>query len=375
MELKLNTIPPAPPVEEQNIEENTLSGISENQTTQTIPDQVQPPIEPLKEETPQADTFIENLNKRFGTQFKADDEVKGIFDLPKRVNEYESKLKDAEVQKKSIEDYKKRIEELEGDQDPLKYFSSPDTYIAEQLRIKYPKSNPVLLQEIATSNVDTMNDFDVLVKEKQLFVVNPPKESSIRAIILKKYGIDAETNPEEWDELAKAEMQIDAASARDKINTLKSAIELPKVMTREERQKAEQEAQLKREQAATPLKQTFSKFDKFSHADIQGFDFDVPDEFKNKLPDMAEAMLINAGMEPTEDNLKSMYELRDALFVHQYLPKLREIWIKEGETKAKADLDAQLHNTQPPNTTTMTDHEQGEVLPGLNKFLSDQKLK
>jgi hypothetical protein len=217
-----------------------------------------------------------------------------------------------------------------------------------------------------------MNDFDVLVKEKQLFVNNPPKESSIVAIIKKKYGIDAETPQEEWDELAKAEMQIDAASARDKINTLKSAIELPKVMTREQRLQAESEAITKKEQVIAPLKESFSKFEKFSY---EGFDFDVPNEYQSKLPDMFDAMFIKAGTEPTPENLQSMVELRDALFLHQYFPKIKEVIAKEAETKLQAKIDAELHNTQPPNTATLTDQENVKNYKGLGDFLEDSKRR
>jgi hypothetical protein len=363
--LNLNTIPPSAPVE-QPVEENTGGEVTEGNAPIA-----EPQIEKPQVETP-VDSFIENLNKEFGTQYKSRDEVKNIFGLPKKVSEYETKLKESENLTKSIEDYKKKIEELQKEEDPLKYFSSPDTYIAEQLRIKYPKSNPVLLQEIATSNVDSMNDFDVLVKEKQLFVNNPPKESSIVAIIKKKYGIDAETPQEEWDELAKAEMQIDAASARDKINTLKSAIELPKVMTREQRLQAESEAITKKEQVIAPLKESFSKFDKFSY---EGFDFDVPSEYQSKLPDMFDAMFIKAGTEPTPENLQSMVELRDALFLHQYFPKIKEVIAKEAETKLQAKIDAELHNTQPPNTATLTDQENVKNYKGLGDFLEDSKRR
>jgi hypothetical protein len=72
--------------------------------------------------------------------------------------------------------------------------------------------------------------------------------------------------------------------------------------------------------------------------------------------------------------LESAIEVRDALFVQEYLPKLREIWIKEGETKATAKVDAELHNTQPPNTTTATDQNvAGKILPGIDQYSKDQK--
>lgn len=331
--------------------------------------------EPPKEETPEVDTFFDNFNKRFSTQYKTDEEIKGLFNLQKKVGEYESRQKELDDIVTSVEEYKKKIQELEGDQDPLKYFSSPESYVAEQLRIKYPKSNPILLQEIATSNVDGMNDLDVLIKEKQLFVHNPPRESAIRAIILKKYGIDAEANPDEWDELAKAEMQIDAATARDKINTLKGAIELPKIVTKEQKEQAEQQAKTQREQAIAPLKDGFSKFEKFTHEAIPGFEMDVHADYKSKLPDMFAGFFRDANVEPTEENMKSLVELRNALYVYEYLPTLREIWIKEGKTEVQKKTDEELNNTLPPNTTTRTEEAEVKNYKGLSDFFTDEGFK
>ena len=344
------------------------------QQTETPPAQpqaqVEQPIvgEPPQAEPPKVDTFFEEFNKRYGTQYKSDDEVKPVFGLPKKVGEYEGKLKDYE---KSVSEYQKKITELEELQDPLKYFSSPDAFKAEQLRIKYPKSNPDALQKIAMSDVDKMNDLDVLIKDRQLFVPDAPREEVIRKVILKKYGIDPDTDPNEWDEISVAEMKLDAAAAKEKINGLKSVIEMPQVLTKEQKEQARIEAQSKREEAVTPLKDTFLKFDKFSHKEIEGFDFDVPEEYKKALPNMFQSMFMEAGLEPTQENLNTALELREALLVHQYLPKLREIWIKEGQALATKVVDKELHNDTPPNVKTATDDKNVGTLPGLSKFVSD----
>ena len=367
--MALNETPPVPPKE-------TAVGTEENKVVTPVvetPPQGTPPTveEPPKVEIPKADEFFETLNKRFGTQYKTDDDLKNVFGLPKKVTEYET---ESTGLKKSIEDYKKKIEEYEEKQNPLKFFSSPDAFIAEQLKIKYPKSNPVLLHEIATVDVDKMDDLDVLVKDRQLFVKDPPREGVIRDIIKKHYGIDPTTDPKDWDELAVGEMKLDAAVAREKINTLKDGIVMPVVPSKEQRAQEEAEALAKKEQVIAPLKEKFKQYDKFSHKEIQGFEMDVPVDFKNKLPDIFQASFVDAGLETNEDNIQAINELRDALFVHEYLPKMREIWIKEGETKNQAKIDAELHNTQPPNTATATDqHETKPAQPGMADLLKDLK--
>ena len=361
-DLKLNTIPPAPPAGE------TQTEVTHTEETATPTEQV---AGLHAESQEQPDTFFEEMNKRFGTQFKATDEVKGIFELPKKVAEYETKLRESESLAKTAEDYKKRIEELE-ENDPLKFFASPESYIAEQLRIKYPKNNPLLLQEIATSNVDSMNDIDVLVKEKQLFVNNPPREQAIRAIILKKYGIDTETDPGEWDELARAEMQIDAAYAREKINNLKSTIELPKITTKEQRQQAEAQMKAERETQLAPMREVFTSFDKFSHPQIPGFEADVTGEYKSKLGDIFKGYFGDSGVPPTKENLEAAVEFRNALFVYEHLPKLREIWLKEGKTEVQKKTDVEMNNTEPPNTATATDEADVKNYRGLGDFFGSR---
>lgn len=368
-DLNLNTIPPAPPTEEPKVDDQN-SGVEEPTT------QGAPPTEEPKVEEPQTDTFFEEMNKRFGAQFKSTDEVKGIFELPKKVAEYETKLKESESLAKAAEDYKKRIEELEGSQDPLKYFSSPESFVAEQLRIKYPNRDPYVLQKIATTNVDSMDDLDVLVKEKVLSVPNAPKEESIRSIVLKKYGVDPSTPPEEWDDLVKDEMRLDAAAAREKINNFKSAIELPKVMTKEQRQQAEMQAKAEREKLLEPMRDTFTKFEKFSHPGIPGFEADVTGEYKSKLPDIFKGYFGDSGIPPTPENLETAVEFRNAFFVYEHLPKLREIWIKEGQAGTQKKVDEELHNDTPPNTATASDDQRDvKNYKGLGDFFRDQGFR
>ena len=369
--LNLNTIPPQPPTQETQVETtNTENPVVEN-PQETKPTETQAQTSEQVQET-KPDLFFEDFNKRFSTQFKADEELKAVLDAPKKISEYEKRLSDYEATKKSIDDYKKKIEDLEGrDEDPLKWFSSPDAFIAEQLKKKYPKSNPDTLHKIATTDLSKMDDLDVLVKDKQLFVPDAPKESVIRSVVLKKYGIDPTTNPEEWDEIAVAEMKLDAAAARDKINNLKGVIEMPKILTKEEKQAMEAEASSKREQALVPHRDNFSKFDKFTREGV--LDYDVPDEFKRKLPDMFNGFFKDAGVEPTEENIQSLKDLRDALLVLEYLPQIKEIIAKEAKTKLEAKVDEQLNNTQPPNTTTLTDHQDVKTLPGLQGLFNSMR--
>jgi hypothetical protein len=370
---KLNTIPPQPPVQETQAEEihseqpeivTPQGTTAEPQTTQVET----PPQPEIK-----VDSFIENLNKEFGTQYKSRDEIKNVFSLPKKVTEYETKLKESEGLSKSIEDYKKKIEVIE-EETTARYLKSPlmqKAFVAQQLLEKYPDKDANVLQEIVMADVDKMGDLDAVAKERKIKYPSL-NLADIKAVILSDLGVDTETKPEDWDSLAKSKLTMMAGDARENIKKLTQGIEFPKIVTQEERRKQAEEEQSKKIEILAPLKESFSKFDKFSH---EGFDFDVPNDYQSKLPDMFDSMFIKAGMEPTQENLQSAVELRDALFLLQYFPKIREVIAKEAETKLQAKHDAELNNTQPPNTATMTDQENVKTLSGANQFLSDLKSR
>ncbi len=362
-ELGLNTTPPSEQTPEPVVENKVDATPVETPTVQTP--------EPPKVETPQADEFIENFNKRYGTQYKADDEIRSVFELPKKVSEYEARLSDYENVKKSAEERQRKIDELEGLNDPLKFFSSPDAYIAEQLRIKNPDKDPVLLHEIATTDVSKMGDFDVLVKAMKMFIPNlPDGGAGLRDVLYEKYGIDPEVDPKDWDSKIKTKIAIDAATERYRINELKKGIELPKVMSKEEREQFQAETLAKKQQALAPVKDQFTKFDKFQY---EGFEYDVPAEYKDKSAEMFDGMFIDAGLEMNEENLKTAIQLRNSNFLLENFGKIKEVIIKQAETALRAKIDAELHNTTPPNTATASDQGTGQELPGIGNLISSLK--
>lgn len=360
-----------PPVEE-NVEQNT-----ETQAEASAQPVAETPIVETPAQsagTQEADTLIENLNKRFGTSFKGDEDVKGVFGLQQKIADLEPKLTDYS---KKIEDYEKQIENFKN-ADYSGYLEKPlvrKAYVAEQLLAKYPDKDPFVLQEIVMTDVEKMGDLDVLVKNQK---INHPKlqENDIKAVLFKKYGIDPETNPTDWDSIAKTEIAMDAESARANIKALTSGIEMPKTASKEELEKAQQATLQKRITDTAPIKEEFVKFDKFKDPRIEDFDYDVPNDYKSKLGDMFEAMVINAGMEMTPENKEALMELRDSLLLKQELPKIWDIAFKKGQVSVQKKIDEELSNNKLPNTTTKTDIEgTKDDLPGpsLSSFFENNR--
>jgi len=374
---KKYTIPPeqrdAPAT--QNTETQTAETTA--QTTPLVETQAQQTETGTVTEKPaetKPDEFIESLNKKFGTQFKAETEVKDIFGLPQKIAGYESELTKAKDYAKQIEDYEKQIEEFKnnGNQELLSKPLIRQAYVADQLLAKYPDKDPYTLQQIVMADVSKMSDLDVLVKEKKIDLPGL-SEKDIKEALLDQYGIDPEVAPEEWSSIVKTKIAIAAQSARANIKSLTNGIELPKQTTKEERESALAKAQQERIQQTEPLKAKFLQFDKFEKGD---FKYDSPAEFKSKLPEMFQAMFIDAGLDPTEENLQTAVELRDSMFLYQNFDKIKEVIAKQAQTELQKKLDEALHNTTPPNTTTATDQGSQEDITtkqGLSKFLLDNK--
>lgn len=317
----------------------------------------------------QAVDWIAEFNKTFGTQYKSHEEIKPLTELPSKIKEYEEKENSYKAFVEQEKTYKNKIEELESSLNPLKYFSSPDAYIAEQLRMQHPTKNPVLLQEIATSDLSKMDDLKVLVKS--ILLEHPDlAESGVEEYLESEYGIDKDTPREEWSNALKTKIKIKAAEKRKELGELKKQINLPEVMTPEQREAKAAEQRDNTKKALEPYADKFAKFDKFTRTigDKQ-FEFLVPDEFKAGLKPMMEAFFL-AGNEINETNLEAIQRVRDGqMLLDNFDAVYRAIW-SDAEAAVRKEVDALLGNNAPPNTATASDEGTGAESPhGMGAFL------
>jgi hypothetical protein len=376
--LEKYTKPPEVASETQNtvVAETSAATETQTQATENVAaiQQAESGTAAVTQAETKPDQFIEDLNKRFGTQFKAETEVKDIFGLPQKIAGYESELTKAKDYASRIEQYEKQFEEYKSNANTANLLEKPlirQAFVAQQLLEKYPDKDAETLRQIVMSDVSKMSDIDVLVKAQK---INHPTiaESDLKAAIYRKHGIDPDTKPEEWDSVTRAELAMSADDARANIKTLTSGIEFPKAVTKEQRDADAAQALQKRIQETNPLKADFLAFDKFKRGTI---DYDVPADYKEKLPDMFQAMFIDAGMEPTKENFQTAIELRDATFLYQNFDKILEVAVKAGQVEVQKKLDEALHNTQPPNTATATDEStnKADTRKGLAAFLTDMQ--
>jgi len=374
-----NTTPPPELQAMMDAEKNIETQTTEPRAGEPTPASV---TEPQATETGQVaeikaepDTFIETFNKRYGTAYKADDDIKGLFDLPKKVTEYEGKVKEFDATKSQAESYKKELEDLKN-QGYSEFLSKPliqKAYVAQQLLEKYPDKDPFMMQEIAMSEVDKMDDLEVVAKERKIRYPGVKLENQ-KAIILNELGIDPATTPEEWDSLAKDKLTMMAGDARLRIKELTNGVEIPKYQTKEEREKLLADALQRKIELTTPIKERFCQFNEFVNKKGD-FRFEVPNEYKEKIPDLFQGMFIDAGLEVNEENLTIAEKIKRSNFLDEYFDQMMDIRIKEAQAIVQARVDAELNNTVEPKTQTATDTNVIEELPRLDKIIQDDANK
>jgi hypothetical protein len=312
------------------------------------------PTTPQAGEPPKVDEFIETINKKFNTQYKAEDELKSIFDLPKKISEYEGRLKDYDALKTSNEKYKSDLESLSRTE-AEKYLSDPimqKAWVVKELKVKYPNSDVSVLTDLAMADIDKMDDVELLAKEIKMKLPTRSLDA-IKSVVLDEIGVDATTDPKEWDEKALTKLAIKASAARENIKNLLGGIQLPKVETKEEAQARVNATLAKRTEQAASHRADYLKFDEFKVKD--DLKYTVPEEFKAKLGDMFDAFVLKAGNDPTPENLETLNDLREAFFYNTYKDKIYEVIYKDAESRVKAELDKKLGNTTLPNTATASD--------------------
>lgn len=335
--------------------------------------------EPPKKEEPKAEptkvNWLEEVNKAYKTEFKTPEDFGKVFEKAKKADEYEPKISAfADTESK----YKKQLEELQSSLNPLSYFSSQESYVAEQLRKQHPDKSPYLLQEIVTSDNKTMDDVKVLIKHKLL--ENPDLiggERGAEDLVYEEFGIDPSTPKEEWTTTQQNKIKVAARSARKEWDSLKSTVTLPKIQTTEEREAERTRIAAEKQAKLAPLRETFSKFDKFTEQIEDGkvLDITVPDEYKESLPEIFNAYFVDAGLEVNDESLKSIEKLKRAMFLESNIKQIYKVIEGDVETRMRAERDKLLNNTTPPNTQSGLEVESDERKKfskeyGLGKLLA-----
>jgi len=192
------------------------------------PPTVAPPAEPKFD--------IAFFNKLYKTDFKSEDDIRGIIERSSKASDLEKQLKEYETLKADIDFYKKGV-------NPLDYFASEDDYRIQQFKKQYPDKDPSVAYKLFNSDLNKEGDFDLLVQYELMSGGVDGGEATAKQLVGKKYDIDDVDNPAEWSPLTKTLLKREANKVRNEIGTLKSEIKLPDIVNLSEKRAAEEKKQ------------------------------------------------------------------------------------------------------------------------------------
>lgn len=354
---------------EQSTAETETESVEESQTTEETEKESG---ETKEEEEPAFD--VQAINKFFEKDFKDEDEVRALFDRGEKTADYDEKVNKLSEYESILQEKDKQIEQLKESLNPLSYFTDENAYKAEMIKKQMPDKDPVLIEKVIKSDLSKTKDFDILVDE---YLMDNPSFTGDRTraanVLMDEYGIDAEEDAEEWSQVTKDKIMVSANKARNRFTGLADEVEMPEVVSPEERQ-------AQAEQQAAELKQSWEKpLDRLSNyeqeviTDDEGnklFDFTVPDDFKSQVRDYTEALVTEGQIPLNEDTQKFVEATIRKEMIYQNLPKILKVYRSDLESQWQQQKDKEEANTTPPNKQTAPDKgaEEGKT-PGLSDMI------
>lgn len=305
--------------------------------------------------------FVAHYTSLTGSQFQSKDEAEAsIKEIFTKYNELKD-LPDKFIQaQQEVETYKAKYQKVSEAVDPLKYFANPESYIREQLIIKYPEYDPASLTKAITST--DLSPIEALIIGRKLNDSDIYKtDADAIADIEETYGIDLS---EEFDQLPSAKRNAilkEAKSYKQRFAELKNSVELPQALN-PETMAQERIEQLRQQQDV--LKQSWKPFvetltnqlDKVSitKGDQLIFEFAIDDAFKTELAKRTNdtlEFLAQKGI-TFDDNAKAALvgELKQTYLINN-LPVIMERYASEKIAAVDEATFRELHNPKPANQT------------------------
>jgi hypothetical protein len=304
------------------------------------PPKTDPKDEPEKV-IPELDYSV--FSKKFGGEW---DEGK-IKEVIEKGSKYEASVTE-------IENHKKRVAELEVLEtklaDPLTYFSSEDAYIREQFLMKNKDTDPAVLSvltNLSPNKIEKLSDFEAITTK--MLIDNPDIEGGkdgVLELLGEKYSLTPEelADGENLERVVKNKIKLEAKNAKSDLKKMYEGIEVPK--------KADISAARTSIKSSweTPLKEIIKGIDRLKVT--EGIDFIITDDMKDGLFEEHLIRLTNNLTGVSEETaVKITGEIRDRLLLSN-MDKIAETIEKDLREKIKAEVRAEIHNTNPLNNQT-----------------------
>jgi hypothetical protein len=300
---------------------------------------------------------IDAFNRVFGTEYKSTEDIKPLLESSTQLKELRASLSE----KESL--IKEKEELLNKKTDGLSLFADETMYKINQVLINNPDLNKEAVIRLASSDLDNMEDVDVLKLQKLVKLKGKGyDESTIEYAINKKYDLVDDPSDLEGEELKqynanKFLRSEDAQAARDELSKMMKVDVPEKIDLLEMDKQSKEEAKKKLKESLdswkNKSKDVIKSLDKytveFDKGDEGRFDFAYDNEFKGYLEKNLPEYAARVGLDANDP--KSMETLKMAIekdFEHAYLPKMFKAFREDLIAKMEDKDYKRKHNVKDP---------------------------
>lgn len=293
--------------------------------------------EEKKEEVKEETKFsgVEWLNQTFGKEFKAEDDIKSLFET---VGKYEELQKSYEETNQSLSEYKSLAEKI----DPMAHFLDENEYKRQQFLIQNKgKLGEAALQVLSALSPSRIKDLGVReVLRTDLMINQELTSDEADAVLAKKYEVE-DWDSEEMDKATVGLLKIDANEAKKRLSSLYKDINIP------EKTNFEEARQQLKESWNKPLDELVKGIDKLSLA--EGLDVSVTDSMKEGLVEETMSDLLSKGIKPSEATLQQIAGSVRTKILERNMDSVIKSITNDLSEKIKAEVRAEVHNDKPLN--------------------------
>ena len=334
------------PVEEKKedvAEEPAQEPKAEEKKEGEEPKAEEPKGEAPKEEPKQEETLfdITEINKRFSTEFEDEDSLKAALESSKRIGELEKQVAELEALKEENLTLRENL-------DPMKYFTSEDSYKIEQFKREFPDKVPDVAYKLFTQDVNQMPDKDMLAYNMMLDDPDLDYATALE-VVDRDYGLE---EGEEVDKVTAAKMRKDARVARNSVSSMKSQIKLPdkidvdslSAQQKELREKKQQQLSQGWKDVAKEVAGTLSDVVIKDDDGNEMFRYSVTKDFPADVVDQVADTLSRTGTDISEDAAKTAAKVMRQNYLEQNYEKILKAAIDNERAKAEEDRLKKQHN-------------------------------
>lgn len=297
---------------------------------------------------------IESFNSRFETSFENEDSLKEALGA-------KSKLQKIELELNEVKEKASKYDQVLEFYKPENLYGDEETYALIEFRKKFPDKDAGIVSKIRSNEFDSMSDLDKLVLADKLKVRSKVSDAVRREGILQKLGIDSD-NMTDWqdsDHYKLASALSDVMPLLNEIKTFKpdqKKFDLALEKESFEKQKADRKKSL--EERITPFAETLlntyngpKAYSKDQSGELnQIFDFVIDSEAKKQFRNQLVQAMVDADLEPNNENLSKAMEYMDNYFKVSNFDKIVSAAIKKGQLLASEKAHQEIHNDKPVNT-------------------------